>query len=167
MEGYLAGFDLPVLLINFVADQDNGDILADPCQILVPFRDVFVGDSGGDIKHEDGSMGSNVISFPQPTEFFLSCGIPDGQFDRSMVGMKDNGADFYSLGGNISLLELTSDVPLHEGSLAHSSITDENNLELCDILGFLHREMFYVHFQLCNCEYYKFSNKKFPIIPYL
>ena len=166
MEGDLAGFDFSVLLINFVSNQNNRDIFTNPGQILIPFGDVFVGDSSSDIKHENSSMGTNVISFPQTTKFFLSCSIPDGKFDRPMVGVKHNGADLDSLGGNISFFKFTSDVSLDESSFSNSSISDQNNFELCNILGFLNRMMFYVHFNFDNREYYKFSNKKFAIIRY-
>jgi hypothetical protein len=63
-------------LVDFVADQDDGDVVTDACQVLVPLRDVFVGDSGGDIEHENGSIGSNIIAFSEPTEFFLPSSIP-------------------------------------------------------------------------------------------
>ena len=65
VESDLAGLDFSVLLVDFVADEDDGDVIADSDEIFVPLGHVFVGDSGGDIEHEDGGIGSNVVSFSE------------------------------------------------------------------------------------------------------
>lgn len=138
MEGDLAGLDLSVLLVDLVSDQDDRDVVTDSGQVLVPLGDVLVGDSGGDIEHEDGCVGSDVVSFPESSEFFLSGSVPEGEFDGSVVGVEGDGADFYSLGGDVLLFEFSSDVSLDEGGLADTSVSDENNLEFSNRFGGLH-----------------------------
>ena len=76
VEGNLSGFNFPVFLVHFVANQHNWDVLADSCEILVPLGNVFVGDSGGDIKHHDGGIGSNVVAFSQSSKLFLTGSVP-------------------------------------------------------------------------------------------
>ena len=138
VEGDLAGLNFPVFLVYFVADKNDGDVVADPCEVFVPFGDIFVGDPGGDIEHEDGCIGSDVVAFPQSSQLFLTCGVPEGESDGSVVGVEGDGADFYSLGGDVLLLELSSYVSLDEGSLAYSSVSDEDYLELSNNFGRLH-----------------------------
>ena len=47
-------------LSYLVAHKHNRDILADSGQILVPLGDVFIGDSGADVEHYDGTLSSNA-----------------------------------------------------------------------------------------------------------
>ena len=65
MEGDLAGLDFSVFLIDFVSDEDDWDVIADSGEILIPFGNIFVCDSGGDIEHDDGGVGSDVVSFSE------------------------------------------------------------------------------------------------------
>ena len=53
MESDLAGLDFSVLLVNLVSDKNDGDVITDTGEILVPLGDILVGDSGGDIEHDD------------------------------------------------------------------------------------------------------------------
>ena len=65
MESDLSGLNFSVLLINLVADQNDRDVIADSGQVFVPLGDVLIGDSGGDIEHEDSGVGSDVVSFSE------------------------------------------------------------------------------------------------------
>ena len=130
MEGDLAGLDFSVFLINFVSDKDDRNVVTDSGEIFVPLGDVFVGDSGGNIEHHDGGMCSNVVSFTESSQFFLSCSIPECESDGSVVGVESDGANFDSLSGDVLLFKLSGDMSLDEGGLAYTSISDEDNLEL-------------------------------------
>ena len=90
MEGDLAGLNFSVFLVNFISDEDDGDVIADTGEILVPLGDVLVGDSSGDIEHDDGGLSTNVVTFSKSTEFLLSGGVPQGKLDWSMVGVEDD-----------------------------------------------------------------------------
>ena len=77
MEGDLAGFNFSVFLIDFVSDENDGDVVTDSGEVLVPLGDVLVGDSGGDVEHDNGSMSSNVVSLSESSQFFLSSCVPE------------------------------------------------------------------------------------------
>lgn len=70
------GLDLSVLDVDLVADQHNRDVLADTNDISVPVRNVLVGDTRSDIKHNDGALALDVVTVTKTTEFFLAGGIP-------------------------------------------------------------------------------------------
>lgn len=61
VESDLSGLDLSVLGVDLVTDENDGDVLADTGQILVPLGNVLIGDSCGDIEHHDGSVGTDAI----------------------------------------------------------------------------------------------------------
>ena len=145
MESDLAGFNLTVLLVNLVSYQHDGDVVADTRQVLVPLRDIFVGDTGGHVKHQNGGVGSDVVSFSEATKFFLSGSVPQRESDGAVVGVEGDATDLNPLGGNVLLFELSSDVPLDKGSLADTSIADENDLELSNGFDCLHKLMVYLH----------------------
>ena len=55
-----------------------------------------------------------------------------------MVGVEGDGADFYSLCGDVFLFKFSSDVSFDEGGLADTSIANEYDLELGNNFGCLH-----------------------------
>ena len=63
VESDLSGLDFSILLINFVANQHYGDVITDASEIFVPLGHVFVGNSGSDIKHDDGGIATNIVAF--------------------------------------------------------------------------------------------------------
>ena len=50
------GLDLPVLDVDLVAGEDDGDVLADSDQVSVPIGHVLVGHTGGHVEHDDGTL---------------------------------------------------------------------------------------------------------------
>jgi len=65
MESDLAGLHFSVLLIDFIAHQDDWNVVTDSGKIFVPFGHVFVGDSGGNIEHQYGGIRPDVVSLTQ------------------------------------------------------------------------------------------------------
>lgn len=51
----------------------------------VPVWNVLVGDTGGDIKHDDTALAVDVVSIPQTSELFLSRSIPHIELDCTQV----------------------------------------------------------------------------------
>lgn len=90
MESDLSSFDFSVLLINLVADQHDWDVIADSSQILIPLGHILVCDSCGDIKHKDGSLGSNVVTLSEAAQLFLAGSVPKTKLNGSVVGIEDN-----------------------------------------------------------------------------
>lgn len=130
VESDLLGLDLAIFHIDLVADEADGDIIADAHQILVPLGHVLIGDSRGDIEHYDATLASNVVAVTQTTELLLTRGIPDVELDKALVRVERHGAHLDTNGGVVLLLELTSLVTLYEGGLANATIADEDELEL-------------------------------------
>lgn len=138
MESDLSGLDFSVFLVNLVTDQDDWDVITDSGQVFVPFGHVFVGDSGGDIEHENSGIGSNVVAFSEASELLLSGGIPEWEFDGAVVGEESDGADFNTLSGDVFLFEFSCDVSLDEGGFSDTTVSDQDDLELSDNLRSLH-----------------------------
>jgi len=134
VESDLSGLDFSVFSIDLVADEDHRNILTDSGEILVPFGDVLVGDSGSDIEHDDGTVSTNIVTFSESSELFLTSGIPNVEFDGSVVGEESQSADFDTLGGDIFLLELTSQMSLDESGFTDTTITDKDELVFSDVL---------------------------------
>ena len=85
MEGDGLGLHFPLLDVDLVAREDDGDVLADADEVTVPVGDVFVGDAGGDVEHDDAALSVDVVTVPQSTELLLPCGIPDVELDGAEV----------------------------------------------------------------------------------
>ena len=146
MESDLTGLDFAVLLIDFVAHQHDGDVVTDSGEVLVPLGHVLVSDPGGDVEHEDGCIGANIISLSQTTQLLLAGGVPDAQLDGAVVSIESDGAHFNTLSGNVPLLELSSNVPLDESCLSDSTVSNQHNFELGRDFGSLNNLKIYVHF---------------------
>lgn len=56
----LSGFDFSVFYVDFVSDKDHWDIIADSSDILVPFGNILIGNSGADIEHDDSTISTNA-----------------------------------------------------------------------------------------------------------
>jgi len=63
VESDLLGLDLSVLDVDLVSNKDDGDVLADTDEILVPLGHILVGDAGAHIEHDNGAISANAISF--------------------------------------------------------------------------------------------------------
>lgn len=53
--------------------------------LTVPVGDIFVGDAGGHIKHDDTALAIDVVSIAETTELLLSCGVPHIKFNITQV----------------------------------------------------------------------------------
>lgn len=121
--------DFPVLDVDFVAAEDNWYVFADPDQIPVPVRNIFVRHPRRNIEHDDGTLALNVVTIAEPTEFLLTSSIPDIEPDGPSVRVEDKRMHLHSQGGYVLLLELTRQVSLDEGRLSGTSIADQHALE--------------------------------------
>lgn len=150
VESDLPCLDFSVLLIDFVSNQNNGDVVANSGQVFIPFGNVFVCDSGGDVEHEDGSIGTNVVSFSETAKLFLSGGIPKGELDRAVIGVESDRADFNTLSGDIFFFELTSDVSFDECGFSNSTVSDQDDFEFGNDLRALHVQFFNYYYLVAN-----------------
>jgi hypothetical protein len=53
--------------------------------LTMPVGDILVGNTGGNIKHDDTALAIDVVSIAETSELLLSCGIPDIKFNITQV----------------------------------------------------------------------------------
>jgi hypothetical protein len=51
----------------------------------VPVGDVLVGDTGGNIEHDDTALAVDVVTITETAEHLLTSGIPDIELDSTEV----------------------------------------------------------------------------------
>lgn len=51
----------------------------------MPVGDVLVGDTRGDIEHDDTALAVDVVTVTETTELFLTCGVPNIELDLAEV----------------------------------------------------------------------------------
>lgn len=51
----------------------------------MPIWNVLVGDTGGNIKHDDTALAVDIVSITEASKLLLSCSIPDIKLDVSKV----------------------------------------------------------------------------------
>lgn len=58
----------------------------------MPVGNVLVGDTRGDIEHDDTAIAVDVVTITQTTELLLSSGIPDVELELAKVRVEAEGA---------------------------------------------------------------------------
>jgi len=86
VEGNLARLYFSLLHINLVTAKNDRDVLANTFEITMPVGNILIGDTGGDVEHNDTALSLNVISIPETTEFLLSGSIPNVEANGAEVG---------------------------------------------------------------------------------
>ena len=77
---------VPYLHVDLVAAEYDWDVLANALEVAMPVGDVLVGDSGGDIEHDDTTLTLDVVTITKTTKLFLSSSVPDVEADGTKVG---------------------------------------------------------------------------------
>ena len=85
MEGDRLGFHLALLHIDFIAAEDDGDVLAHAHEVTVPVGHVLVGDARGHVEHDDPALSVDVVAVAQTAELFLACCVPDVELDGAEI----------------------------------------------------------------------------------
>ena len=85
MESDGLGLHLALLDINFVADQDDGDVFANADQVTMPVGNVLVCDTRSDVEHDDTALSVDVVPVAKTTEFLLPCCVPDVELDLAII----------------------------------------------------------------------------------
>ena len=136
MESDLLGLDLSILDIDLVTNEDDWDVLADSHEILVPLWDVLVGDSGADIEHDDTAVSVDVVAISEATKLLLTGGVPNIEQDLAFSSEERHWIDLDTESSDVLLLELSSQMPLHESGLSDTTISDKDEFELSSLLSF-------------------------------
>ena len=132
--------------INFVTAEHNRNIFTNSYQISMPVRNIFVSDSGGYIKHDDGTLPLDVVTIAKATKLLLAGSVPNIESDWSLVCVENQGVYLYtnsscndlsnsdhtwvyivtsqSLHTIISLVKFSSTMTLHKCCLPSASISN-------------------------------------------
>ena len=54
-------------------------------RLTVPVGDVLVGDTRGDVEHDDTGLAVDVVAITETTELFLTSGVPHIKLDVTQV----------------------------------------------------------------------------------
>ena len=96
------GLDLALLYVDLVTAENDGDVLADAGEVTwrllawgpmlwvigrrtMPVGDVLVGNTRGDIEHDDTALAVDVVSITETTELLLAGGIPHVELNLAEV----------------------------------------------------------------------------------
>lgn len=88
MESDLSSLHFSIFLIDLISNQNDGNVIANSSQIFIPLGHILIGDSGCHIKHDDGSIGSNVVPFSESSQFLLASSIPNAKLDRAVISIE-------------------------------------------------------------------------------
>lgn len=135
MESDSFGLDFAIFDVDLVSAKNDRNVLAYSGQVAMPVRYVLVGDTSGNIEHNDGTLSLDIISVTKATELLLSSGIPHVETNLSAVGVEDKWVDFDTKSSNILLFKLSGQVTLNEGGFSGPSISNEDKLESRDAVS--------------------------------
>lgn len=65
----------------------------------MPVWYIFIGDSRGNIEHDDAALSLNIITVSQATKFLLTSGIPDVEREVTKVGVEFEWMDLNTKSG--------------------------------------------------------------------
>uniref|UniRef100_A0A8D8RWT0 Uncharacterized protein n=1 Tax=Cacopsylla melanoneura TaxID=428564 RepID=A0A8D8RWT0_9HEMI len=95
----------------------------------MPVGHVLVGDTRGDVEHDDGTLTLDIITVSESSKLFLSCRIPHIESDCSSVCMEHQRMHFNTQCGNVFLFKLSRQVAFDEGCLSCTTITNKDTFE--------------------------------------
>jgi hypothetical protein len=74
--------------VDLVSTQDDGDVLTNSLEVTVPVGNVLVGDTRGNIEHDDTTLSLDVVSVTETAKLFLSSSVPNVEADGTKVGVE-------------------------------------------------------------------------------
>ena len=67
--------------------------------LTVPVGDIFVGDAGGNVEHDDTALALDVVTITETTKLFLAGGVPHVEADGAEVGGERERVHLHTEGG--------------------------------------------------------------------
>jgi hypothetical protein len=129
----ILGLDLSVFAVHLVPAENNGDVLANANQVLVPVGNILVCDTSGHVEDDDSRLATDVIAITETAELFLTSSVPAVEDNVTQVCGKGKWVNFNTHGGHVLFLELASHVTLDKSGLSNTTIADQNKFELGDV----------------------------------
>ena len=126
MEAYLTGFNFSVFNISLISDQTYRNIRTNFGKVLIPFVNISIGISRGKIKHNDTTIGINIVALSKLSKFLLSSCVPNIKGNLSDIGVKDNVGNLGTFGWDVWFLEVTGVMSLGKGGLTNATISNKD-----------------------------------------
>lgn len=74
--------------VNLVSTENDWNVLANSLEIAVPVGDILVGDTGGDVEHDDTALALDIVTVTKATELLLTSSIPHVETDGAEICSK-------------------------------------------------------------------------------
>lgn len=129
MESNLTSLNFSILNISFVSNQANWYIRTYLSKVLIPFSYVSIGISRCEIKHNNSTIGINVITFSKFSKFLLSSCVPNIKGNFTKIGIKHNSGNLSTFCWDIWFLEVTSIMSFSKGSFSNTTISYKNEFK--------------------------------------
>ena len=72
--------------VDLVSAEHNRNVFTNALKIAMPVRNVFIGDAGRNVEHDDTTLALDVVAIAETTKLFLPGSIPDIEYDCAKVG---------------------------------------------------------------------------------
>jgi len=130
----LGGNNTSALHIDLVADDDEREAIGVTRggldqELVAPAVEVIEGLGNVNVEHEHAAISTTVESNTEGLETLLTGSIPDLQGDKTIVDHDLLGQEISTDGGTVLVGELLVHVLVHQGSLSHTAITKNDNLQ--------------------------------------
>ena len=73
------------LHVDLVSAKHDGDVFTDTFKIAIPVGYILVGDSGGDVEHDNTTLALDIVPVAKATKLLLPGGIPHVEADRAKI----------------------------------------------------------------------------------
>jgi len=85
VESHCTGLHFSLFDVDLVSTKNYGDVLTNSLEITMPVGDVLVGDTGGDVEHDDTTLALDIVTVTETTELLLTSSIPHVETDGAKV----------------------------------------------------------------------------------
>jgi len=119
----LLGLHSAVLHVDLVAAENDWNVFADANNIAMPVRHILIGHSASYVEHDNRTLALNIVSITKPSKFFLTGGVPNFEYNLTVVGVESKRVNLYAHSCHVFLFKFTSAMTLYECGLSCCAIT--------------------------------------------
>jgi len=130
----LGGNNTSALHIDLVADDNEWEAIRVTRsgldqELIAPAVQVVKGLGNVNIKHENAAISTTVESNTKRLETLLTSSIPNLEGHKTIIDHNFLGQEISTNGGTVLVRELLVHVLVHQGSLSHTTVTEDDNLQ--------------------------------------
>jgi hypothetical protein len=118
----------PVVNVDLVRDDDDGDALPVLVQLLEPFGEVIVRRLPRDVEAQDAAVGLVVVGRVHGAEPLLARGVPKVHAHLLLVHFGLVTEQRQRVGGKLLRLVFVHEEPLHKLRFAHGTVAEKDDL---------------------------------------